>query len=148
MGGNQSTHVANAYHCDIWVKCDAEKRSNILASSYCVDVKSDRSVGFGETQASSSGGSAASDSAQLDLHRIQTDFSRIGPKEYLRFDVPLPEGIKHVYISIFGQDRRVITNGLQRFSDTNIIVTRDGYIRDAAHGSIWKDEHGNDHRYK
>ena len=145
MGGNHSTHVANAYPSDIWVKCDAEK-SYVLASSYSADAKSDRSVGFQGMQASAGGGFATSGSVQLDWHRVQTDFSRIGSKQHLRFDVPLAEGTKVVYISVFAGDGRVIANGLQRYSDLSIIVTRDGYIKDAEYGSVWKDTSGAYHR--
>ena len=129
MGGNHSTHVANAYPCDIWVKCDAEK-SYVLASSYSVDAKSDR------------GGIDIAGSSQLDWHRVQTDFCRIGSRQHLRFDVPIAEGKKTVYISVFGKDGQLIANGLPRDSDNSIIVTRDGYIKDAAYGSLWKDTDG------
>lgn len=145
MGGNHSTHVANAYPCDIWVKCDAEK-SYVLASNYSADVKSNRSVGFEGMQASAGEGFASSGGVQLDWHKVQTDFSRVGSNEYLRFDVPLAPGTKVVYISVFGQDGRLIANGLQRYSDLSIIVTRDGYIRDTEYGSVWKDTQGRYHR--
>ena len=137
MGGNHSTHVANAYPHDIWVKIDAEK-SYVLDSSYSGNVN----VGFAGIQA----GGGVSCSTKLDWHRVQTAFSRIGPNEYLRFDVPLAPGTKVVYISIFGRDDRRIANGLQRYSDLSIIVTKDGYIKDAEYGSIWKDTSGKNHR--
>ena len=144
MGGGHSTHVANAYPHDIWVKCDAEK-SYVLASEYSADVRSGRSLGFKGMKASSGGAFATSGSVKLDWHRVQTDFSRIGTNRHLRFDVPLAPGTKVVYISVFGQDGRVIANGLQRYSDKSIIVTRDGYIKDAKYGSLWKEEDGTCH---
>ena len=90
-------------------------------------------------------GGGVSCSTKLDWHKVQTDFSRIGPRKYLRFDVPFAPGRNVVYISIFGQDERRIANGLQRNSDLSIIVTKDGYIKDAEYGAIRKDTSGKYH---
>lgn len=144
MGGKHSTHVANAYKADIWVKCDSEK-SYILASNYSVSGKSDRSAGFQGFQASAGGGFDASGGVKLDWHKVQTDFSRIASGEYLRFDVDVESGKKYVYISVFAEDGRIIANGLQRYSDLSIIVTREGNIRDTQYGSVWVDSSGRNH---
>ena len=108
-------------------------KSYVLDSSYSAEVN----AGFQGTQA----GADASRGAELDWHRVQTDFSRIARRPYLHFDVPLSPATKVVYISVFGQDGRVNANGLQRYSDKSIRAARD-----AEHGFLWKEKNGTYHR--
>ena len=147
MGIKHSTLVANAYPCDIWVKCDAEK-SYVSSANYSTDAKLDGSTKTEKMQVNASGGINHSRNIQYDWHKIQTNFCRIGHNEFLRFDVPFSKGAsnKIVYITVIGDDGRPIVDGLQRFSDRSIIVTRDGYIRDTKYGAVWQEANGAYHK--
>ena len=130
MWGNQATHVANAYHRDIYVKCDHE-RSYVIDSSYSV------------------GG--ASGSAKLDWHKVETGFNRIIPNDYQRFPINEEISASSMVNSLFGKSTKIVyisifVNGLARNVDESIIVTRDGVVKDAEYGSIWKDKNGTYHK--
>lgn len=136
MGGRHTTHVANAYPSDVWVKCDAE-REYVTAASYSFS----RQIGFEGASLNTS----HSANVRLDWHKVQTDFSRIPTGKYLKFDVDVGAGKDVVYISVFAADGKVIANGLQRYSDYSIIITKQGDIKDTEYGTLWTDTSGISH---
>lgn len=137
MGGRHTTHVANAYPYDVWVMCDAE-RAYVTAAGYSLS----RQIGFEGASLNTS----HSANVQLDWHKVQTNFSCIPTGTYLKFDVDVGGGKNVVYISVFAADGRVIANGLQRYSDYSIIITKQGAIRDTKYGTVWIDTSGKSHK--
>ena len=90
------------------------------------------------------GGAASETVRELDWNKIQTGFTRILPQKSLKFNVDLT-GKKTVYISVFTEKGMKIADGLQRESNTNIIVGADGHIYDAQPDEIWLDCSGGWH---
>ena len=137
MGGRTSTHVANAYHEDVWVKIDAERAYVTMAS-------------VGMSMGGSYGGASANVSSQhsyqLDWHKVgQQGFTRIAPRQALKFEVEMGPGKSTAYVTIFTKSGRVICDGLQREEDKSVIVTSDGYIVDTVYGKLWQDTSGKYH---
>ena len=119
MGGRTSTHVANAYHEAVFVKVDTE-RSYVLSTNFSV-----------------SGGAAG---ATWDWKKIDVGFTRVPNGTFQRFDVEFGIGKDTAYITVITASGKLISDALPRRKDKSIIVTEEGYIRDAKYGSIWEKE--------
>ena len=136
MGGNTSTHVANAYSQPIYAMVDAERRRlTESASSVNASVGVDGiSVGCG-----------GSSESKYDINIIQAGFSKILPGNYLRFDVDC-SGTDTAYVSVFYVNTTTgkpgwICDALARQEDKSVIITEGGQLVDAKYGSIWQREH-------
>ena len=140
MGGQTSTHVANAYKEDIWVKVDAER-------AYITMANVGTSVGL--SNEGDSLNMSIGEKYSLDWYKVKGQgFTRIGPGKFFKFDVEMGPGKNTAYITIFTNSGRVICDGLQQKEDYSVIVSADGYIVDTAYGKLWQDTSGQYHCYE
>ena len=125
--GNTSTHVANRYHKNIYVRCDAERKYTSMENF---------------TVSTSAGYSGVSVNVKRDgrvfynWNKIVAGFSKIKPGKFLKFDVDCRDS-DTVYISIVAEDGELICNSISKQEDYSVLVDQYGNLRDVVYGTIW-----------
>ena len=130
MGQRNTTHVANAFHEDIWVKCDGD-RAYVTLRSHNFSVS-------GEIKGIAIKGSAGKKTQYSWQFAEKNGYTRIAPNSYLGFN---PDSSRStVYITIVSHSGRVICHCFPLTSDFSVIIDKDGYVRETRYGEIWVDK--------
>ena len=127
MGQRSTTHVANAYDEDIFIKIDADRQYVTLQS---INVSA-----AGSMKGVTVEGSVVSTTEYDWQYANKNGYTRIAPKDSLGFN---PDSSRNVvYITILTQSGRIVCHCYPLTEDFSVIVNKDGYVKETEHGHIW-----------
>ena len=64
-------------------------------------------------------------------------FTAIAPNSYLAFS---PNAKNTAYISVYTEGGRIVSTNFPVRENRSVIVNKDGYLREAVYGEIWKEK--------
>jgi len=127
MGQRSTTHVANQYHEDIFIKVDGDRQYVTLQS---INVSASGTM-KGVT-IEGSGGSTTKYDWQ---YANKNGYTRIAPNDFLGFNPDSDRNV--VYITILTQSGRVVCHCYPLTEDFSVIVNSGGYLRETKYGALW-----------
>lgn len=127
MGQRHTTHIANAFHEDIWVKINGDIKY--------VTLQSVNLSGSGTVKGVTVHGSLGVTTQYNWQYAEKNGYTRIAPNTFLGFNPDSDRGT--VYITILSNSGRVICHSYPLTEDFSVIVNDKGYVRETEYGHIW-----------
>jgi len=125
MGQRSTTHVANQYHEDIFIKVDGDRQYVTLRSVNVSGVEIE--------------GSVESTTEYGWQYANKNGYTRIAPGDFLGFN---PDSSRNVvYITILTQSGRIVCHCYPLTEDFSVIVNKEGYVKETEHGHILVEKH-------
>lgn len=127
MGQKSTTHVANAYTEDIFIKVDGDRQYVTLRD---INVE-----GSGSVKGVEVSGKVGVKTQYGWEYANKNGYTRIQRNTFLGFNPDSDRNV--VYITILTEHGRVVAHCYPLTEDFSVIVNKDGYIRETEYGHIW-----------
>ena len=131
MGQRSTTHVANAYHEDIFIKVNGDRQY--------VTLQSIKVSGSGSVKGVTVEGSVESTTEYGWQYAHKNGYTRVAPSDFLGFNPDSNRSV--VYITILTQSGRIVCHCYPLTEDFSVIVNKEGYVKETEHGHIWVEKH-------
>jgi hypothetical protein len=131
MGQRSTTHVANQFHEDIFIKVDGDRQYVTLQS---INVSAVGNIKGVEIE-----GSIESTTEYGWQYANKNGYTRIAPSDFLGFNPDSNRSV--VYITILTQSGRIVCHCYPLTEDFSVIVNKEGYVKETEHGHIWVEKH-------